>query len=93
MHRLHRRNSPCLHCLDPILRRPPMLRRERPLVDLGDKLVLRGIGLNIIDVRREIVGVGDDLLPEAALPYPPFAGAAARGRDPPSGTGGARSRS
>jgi hypothetical protein len=37
-----------------------------------------GIGMDIVDVGRQIVHIGDDVLPKAALPHSAFAGAAAR---------------
>lgn len=63
-----------------ILRLPPMPGRERSIVDLGDEPMLHRIAVDVTDVRREIVGVGDNVFPEAALPDAPLAGAAARGK-------------
>ena len=70
---------------------PSVPRREGPIVRIGDETVLDRIVMDIIGMRGEIVLVGDDMLPIAALPDAAFAGV--RAPSPPFAAGGARSPS
>ena len=54
-----------------------MPRRKRPIVDIGHEPVFHRVRVDVFDMRREVVRVGDHVLPEPALPDPAFARAPA----------------
>ena len=47
-------------------------RRERPIADPGDKPVFNRVDVAIFDVAAIVLIVPDQVLPETALPDPPF---------------------
>lgn len=57
-----------------------MPRRKGPIVDLRDELVLDRVAVNVGDVRRKIVQIGDHVFPEPTLPHPTLAPSAASGK-------------
>ena len=50
-----------------------MKRRIRPIAHSGDKAMLHGIEMNIIDVPFEILLVANGVFPESTLPQRDFA--------------------
>src|SRR5215213_1737914 len=60
---------------------PAVERRERPVADRRDQIMLYGVVVDVIKMNREVPIIADRMLPEAALPDTPASAA------PPGGAG------